>query len=396
MRTASKRVKLAAVAVVGLVLVYLCILSVPVSRLPISRACDAVQWGERRLRPPSAYSAYTSQQRGACDVGHIMSKLSAYSDLTRFTQCQRVFYNRVPKCGSRTVLSTFKILARSLHYTVAAVERYGRRSHFSNVSLMDCFMDNVTKLQPPFIYSQHVNYIDFSRYGLQSPIYINVIRDPLERLISHYYYNMYGSNSAPLATPRPSFNQSLDNCVAKDHPSCMKIFQIIPYFCGHDRSCRVMSRYSLQRAKRQVQEHFLTVGLNEDLPAFMEVLETIMPQFFTNATQTFKANEGILQQLYKTVRKNEVSAATQRKLKIHLRLEYDFYYFVKQRFYNLLSRIRSLRKQRDLDQQLTDWWSPGKTDDPQHPVPDSHYDASNILSQDKDRTRKLDDSGIGR
>jgi len=26
----------------------------------------------------------------------------------------------------------------------------------------DCFMDNVTKLQPPYIYSQHLNYIDFS------------------------------------------------------------------------------------------------------------------------------------------------------------------------------------------------------------------------------------------
>ena len=75
-------------------------------------------------------------QHDACDVGRIMSKLSTYSDLARFTRCQRVFYNRVPKCGSRTVLSTFKILARSLHFTVASSGRYGRRSHFGNVSLM--------------------------------------------------------------------------------------------------------------------------------------------------------------------------------------------------------------------------------------------------------------------
>ncbi|KAK2172773.1 hypothetical protein NP493_930g01012 [Ridgeia piscesae] len=162
MRTTSRRVKLAAAAVVGLVLVYLCVITVPVSRLPVSRACDSALWEGRRLQPHSALSAYTSTQHDACDVGRIMSKLSTYSDLARFTRCQRVFYNRVPKCGSRTVLSTFKILARSLHFTVASSGRYGRRSHFGNVSLMDCFMDNVTKLQPPYIYSQHLNYIDFS------------------------------------------------------------------------------------------------------------------------------------------------------------------------------------------------------------------------------------------
>ena len=87
------------------------------------------------LFPPITNSDNVFQHED-CDVGRIMSKLYTFSDLARFTQCQRVFYNRVPKCGSRTVLSTFKILARALHYKVESVERYGRSSYIGNVSLM--------------------------------------------------------------------------------------------------------------------------------------------------------------------------------------------------------------------------------------------------------------------
>ena len=94
------------------------------------------------------------------------------------------------------------------------------------------------------------------------------------------------------------------------------------------------------------------------------------------------------------MRKNEISEATHNKLKNHLRLEYDFYYFVKQRFYNLLSRIRSLNKERELDQQLTHWWSPAETDDSRRPSRTSYSNAENIKSQDIDRTRKLGGTGV--
>ena len=64
MRTTSRRVKLAAAAVVGLVLGYLCVVTVPVSRIPVGRACDPGRWEGRRLQPPGALSTYTSTQVG--------------------------------------------------------------------------------------------------------------------------------------------------------------------------------------------------------------------------------------------------------------------------------------------------------------------------------------------
>ena len=57
----------------------------------------------------------------------------------------------------------------------------------------------------------------FSRYSLLQPIYINVVRDPIERTISHYYYNIYGSysqyeeskNSEKNIQPTPNNNRSM-------------------------------------------------------------------------------------------------------------------------------------------------------------------------------------------
>ena len=140
----------------------------------------------------------------------------------------------------------------------------------------------------------------------------------------------------------------------------------------------------------------LTVVAIDEWPSKTRFSVLVCEFLIENMSNVFRSSVagGTLQQMFKTVHKNEVSAATHRKLKMHLRLEYDFYYFVKQRFYNLLSRIRALRKQRDIHRQLTDWWSPGKPDDPRLPVPGSHNDASDILSQDKNRTRKFDDRGI--
>ena len=41
----------------------------------------------------------------------------------------------------------------------------------------------------------------------------------------------------------------------------------------------------------------MAVGLTEDLPAFMEVLEALMPQFFGKATQVFNNQREFVQRL---------------------------------------------------------------------------------------------------
>ena len=41
----------------------------------------------------------------------------------------------------------------------------------------------------PWSFDKHVNYIDFAKHAVPNPPqYMNVIRDPVERIISDYFY----------------------------------------------------------------------------------------------------------------------------------------------------------------------------------------------------------------
>ena len=40
----------------------------------------------------------------------------------------------------------------------------------------------------PMAFLKHQNFFDFSEFGHRSPLYINFVRHPVERIISWYYY----------------------------------------------------------------------------------------------------------------------------------------------------------------------------------------------------------------
>ena len=50
---------------------------------------------------------------------------------------------------------------------------------------------------------------------------------------------------------------------------------------------RSKKQFLLKRAKQVVRDSYMVVGVTEDLHGFMEVLEALMPRFFTNATYAF-------------------------------------------------------------------------------------------------------------
>jgi len=304
----------------------------------------------------SHYSSIKSSEssiiRGVTDVEerHYYN-IHSWQDLVPVTstrKVKRIIYNRVGKCGSRTMIQLISSLARKRDFTVIGSTRY-KLLHLDLRDQVE-FVDFIDNLRAPFIYHHHVHFVDFKRFGAVQPIYINLIRDPLARLVSAYYYRRFGDYREGHRTwgfkgTEKQKNQSFDECVLNDVSECVdpgKIFYIVPFFCGHEAFCRQPSQLALKQAKINVMLNYLVVGVTEELQDFLSVLEKLLPDFFTGVLELYKAPGDVLQKgmtTTKTANKKGPSPKVAAIVKKHLEIEYDFYNFVKDRFHRLKAEL---------------------------------------------------------
>lgn len=270
---------------------------------------------------------------------------------------KRVIYNRVGKCGSRTMIQLMVTLSRQNNFSVIGSTQH----QLLNIGLREQveFVDFITQLQPPFIYHHHLHYVDFKRFGSLQPIYINLIRDPLARLVSGYYFRRFGDYREGHRTwnfkgTNEVKNETFDECVLKKRPECVdpnRIFYIVPFFCGQEAFCRRSSQLALRQAKINVLTNYLLVGVTEELEDFLFALEALLPEFFKGVLDMYKAPGDALSKKItttKTVKKKGPSAEVEKIMKKHLELEYDFYNFVKDRFHRLKAELQSFSSQRNI------------------------------------------------
>lgn len=206
----------------------------------------------------------------------------------------------------------------------------------------------------PGIYFRHMAYFDFESEALARPIYASVVRHPVDRMVSWFYYQRwrdrpdderptfcekgpkfqkfceefytircivntsnilkYPSNSIIISYRQRDLNQSddwynltFDDCVkAKKLPECVfqkgsgyllqKDFLFdfrsqMMFFCGNTVECALFnSEEVLRRAKTIVEEKYSVVGVLEDLDSTFEALQSLIPKFFRNAKELFQDN----------------------------------------------------------------------------------------------------------
>ena len=64
-----------------------------------------------------------------------------------------------------------------------------------------------------------------------------------------------------------------------DHMSYM-----LPFFCGSEEVCQTATEESFRRAKRNMEQKFLIVGLTEQIDDLFPVLEKMFPSYFKGIT----------------------------------------------------------------------------------------------------------------
>lgn len=251
-----------------------------------------------------------------------------------------IIYNRVPKTGSTSFAGIAYELCSKNRYHVMHVNTT-RNVHTLSIADQMHFIQNISywSAKKPAMYHGHFYYIDFSRLGYneRKPVYINIIRKPLDRLLSYYYFVRYGDNFRPYLKRRKMGNQmTFDQCVAQGHKDCdpVNLWLQIPFFCGHIYRCRQPgSRWALEQAKSNLANKYLLVGVTEELGDFIAMMEVIMPRFFTGAMEMYlTGDKSHLRQTNKKEKPSEASITKIQESSIW-KMEQEFYEFALEQFH---------------------------------------------------------------
>ena len=251
-----------------------------------------------------------------------------------------VIYNRVPKTGSTSMMNvvyelygknTFRVV--QLHVTqYKHMLTLGDQIHFAmNISAW---------ANTPSFYHGHFAYFDPRKLGVDvTPLFINMVRKPLDRLVSHYYFLRYGDDVlVDKVRAKEGDTTTFDECVEKGQSDCdpKKLWIQIPFFCGSSPKCwDPGSEWALAQAKHNLVNKYLLVGVTEELDSFVEVLEELIPDFFKGAKE-FLEQSG-KSHIKRTRHKDEVSEETNQKMKKTKiwKLENEFYNFALKNFHSV-------------------------------------------------------------
>uniref|UniRef100_A0A8C8IUN3 Uronyl 2-sulfotransferase n=1 Tax=Oncorhynchus tshawytscha TaxID=74940 RepID=A0A8C8IUN3_ONCTS len=259
----------------------------------------------------------------------------------------QVVYNRVGKCGSRTVVILLRLLAERHQFNLVSSDIHNktRLTKHEQVDLMR----NISNIPQPFLYTRHVHFLNFTRFRIEQPVYINIIRDPINRFLSNYFFRRFGDwrgeQNHLIRTPGMKDDErylDINVCILENYPECSnpRLFYIIPYFCGQHPQCREPGVWALERAKQNVLENFLIVGILEELEDVLLLLERLLPHYFTDVLNIYKSPDYMkMGNMTGTVRKHTPTLEALQVLYHRMRYEYDFYNFIREQFHLMKKKI---------------------------------------------------------
>lgn len=160
----------------------------------------------------------------------------------------------------------------------------------------------------PGVFVSHMNWINFTDFNEPKPIYINMVRDPVERVISWFYFVRSPWVFIPQRRQRKErmpdakwMNTEFDECVERNMSFCQYLQgagfeqnetdhrRQTLFFCGHDKSkCEAFNGLRpLQMAKMHVEREYAVVGTWEDTNITLGVLEHYIPKYFKGAMHLY-------------------------------------------------------------------------------------------------------------
>eukprot|EP00095_Tigriopus_kingsejongensis_P012451 snap_masked-scaffold89_size390429-processed-gene-2.6 protein:Tk12451 transcript:snap_masked-scaffold89_size390429-processed-gene-2.6-mRNA-1 annotation:"heparan sulfate 2-o-sulfotransferase pipe" len=222
----------------------------------------------------------------------------ALNDLARSnTGLRRLVHIRIEDLLLRADIPSFN----SMSIRATAMEDQGKQIWHQWLDAPTCnyksfvqrhFPDGVRKTA----FLAHIRYFSHPNFH---PIWISLVRDPVERFISRFYYirrqaERFKAKAREIGRKNAErwLNMTIDECIASAQDECSiqagRAYEPSPitYFCGFDSPCPLHnSRVALAKAKEHLSRNFSLVGILEEFQPFLARLESKFPQFFRGITQ---------------------------------------------------------------------------------------------------------------
>lgn len=244
-----------------------------------------------------------------------------------------ILYARVPKCGGRSLIGVMQKLSMRNNFFIDEDYIYYGPTPMSMRNLTDA-VHAVAKMQPPRITHPHLPFINFERFGYRNPVYISIVRDPVEKAVSHYYFSIYGDHTPVHDLWPENAVPNISHCILSGNPNCDWTGQLLmtKYFCGPDALCVNGSKESVRRAKQHIDEDYIFVGLTEEFDNNLKILEHVLPNYFEGAVEVWDEIKAAFMQATATRYKDELIPEARRELERMLVHDYEVYNYIRETF----------------------------------------------------------------
>ncbi|CAF1224102.1 unnamed protein product [Didymodactylos carnosus] len=208
----------------------------------------------------------------------------------------------------------------------------------------------------PTLFERHIYFINFIHHKQIQPLYINLLRNPLERVISDYYYSRYMctvKKETCFRMKRAYINETLDDCVMRNEHQphvCISlehgVHSAIAFFCGQSSYCEgyKTAQRALAKAKSNIVKYYILVGVTEQLFKTFSVMEKVLPQFFSNIKKTYLRRKK--KRVWVTPKEYRIEPSNRTREVIYKALKYerDLYKYVKRRLQQQFDEITSTKE----------------------------------------------------
>jgi dermatan/chondrotin sulfate uronyl 2-O-sulfotransferase UST len=285
---------------------------------------------------------------------------------------QFVFHNKMPKSGSTTMKHILSVLSERNNFILDHQRlcisdncEAGQDDGANGVKMVKDHLLQQRAANPnsKYLFLKHHHWLNMTELGLEKATFINVVRDPITRFASRYYFNRFGwglSSGARRQTWKndEEKDQTLDECVANGSEECIESLQVmVQYLCGTDAACGtkegdgiehddgdvkrtdwVKTSRATEKAKHNILNDYYMIGILEHFPQTLDLFDKMLPEFFSGAKEASQSKTVLTKrESSKTAHNagftNETRAELEKGL---LRYEMDLYNLCKAIFYRRL------------------------------------------------------------